>query len=174
MQYVTQDSNSLLYTQLQFLCIWAFFVYRAFLVVEFVYDKTHVPRICVHVPSICVQKIKFCVNMHFFGRFFCKVVCGYTSPLYVHRWSMYVYTQDRRALYAKGVRCVHTRALCIHMEHTCTHKPSTRCIHEALTASGSWIWQLKKNLAGGGVSTRTPGSHRAPGQQSTFGIGGMD
>jgi len=82
--------------------------------------------------------------MHFFGRFFCKVVCGYTSPLYVHRWSMYVYTQDRRALYAKGVRCVHTRALCIHMEHTCTHKPSTRCIHEALTASGSWIWQLKK------------------------------
>jgi len=108
------DSNSLLYTQLQFLCIWAFFVYRAFLVVEFVYDKTHVPRICVHVPSICVQKSKFCVNMHFFGRFFCKVVCGYTSPLYVHRWSMYVYTQDRRALYAKGVRCVHTHERCVY------------------------------------------------------------
>ena len=35
------------------------------------------------------------------------------------------------------------------MEHTCTHKPSTRCIHEALTASGSWIWQLKKKLGGG-------------------------
>ena len=25
------------------------FVYRGFVVVEFVYDKTHVPRICVYV-----------------------------------------------------------------------------------------------------------------------------
>ena len=60
-----------------------------------------------------------------------------------------VYTRPPRFIRKGRPRCTHTRAVCIHMEHTCTHKPSTRCIHEALTASGSWIWQLKKKLGGG-------------------------
>lgn len=59
-----------------------------------------------------------------------------------------VYTRPPRFIRKGRPMCTHTRALCIHMEHTCTHKPSTRCIHEALTASGSWIWQLKKKLGG--------------------------
>ena len=78
------------------------------------------------------------------------------SGLWIHKSSVCasmvnvcVYTRPPRFIRKGRPRCTHTRAVCIHMEHTCTHKPSTRCIHEALTASGSWIWQLKKKLGGG-------------------------
>ena len=79
------------------------------------------------------------------------------------------------ALYTQRASDVYTHTSVVYTHGAYVY---SQTIHKVYTrsADGLGIVDLaaKKNLAGGGVSTRTPGSHRAPGQQSTFGIGGMD